>query len=110
MAKKPIPKKVISEIEDYIKKLKEDKLPIEKVIIFGSYAKGTQNKSSDIDICIISPKFKDAWKAMEYLWSKRELKDPNYAIEPIGLNSKDLKDKYSALSSEIRNTGIEMTI
>jgi len=30
---------------------------VQKVILFGSYAKGIPKKSSDIDIAVISPKF-----------------------------------------------------
>ncbi len=33
------------------------KLPVQKVILFGSYANGTPKRNSDIDIAVISPKF-----------------------------------------------------
>jgi predicted nucleotidyltransferase len=32
-------------------------LPVQKVILFGSYANGTAKKTSDIDIAVISPEF-----------------------------------------------------
>ncbi|MEK9130156.1 MAG: hypothetical protein AAB526_02055 [Patescibacteria group bacterium] len=40
MLKKTIPQKVKKEINEYIKILKDDKLPIKKVILFGSFVKG----------------------------------------------------------------------
>lgn len=46
-------KKILSQ---FIKETKK-KIPIEKVILFGSHAKGTPKKSSDIDIAVISSKF-----------------------------------------------------
>lgn len=36
-----------------IKKIILDKLECEAIVLFGSYARGTQNKESDIDIVII---------------------------------------------------------
>jgi len=52
MAKKRIPKQVEKKIKEYVDILKADNLPIKKVILYGSYAKGRQHKWSDIDVCI----------------------------------------------------------
>ena len=110
MARKSIPKKVINEVNDYIGVLKNDKLPVDRVFIFGSYAKGTPSKWSDIDVCVVSPKFKNSWRAMEYLWSKREIKNPSYVIEPVGFSPKDFNDKLNSLVCEIKNTGVEVSV
>lgn len=107
MAKK-IPKKINTAISQYITILKTDKLPIEQVFLFGSYAKGKQNKWSDIDLCVISPKFKDTWQAMQYLWSKRVF-SKDAMIEPIGFSVKDFREN-STLTNEIKQTGIEIKI
>ena len=109
MVRKKIPKKVEKEIKEYIEALHEDKLPIKKVILFGSYAKGTQHKWSDIDLCIISPKFKDFFEAMQYLWLKR-VSDKGLTIEPVGFSPKDFKDEYDSLVDEIKNTGVEIPV
>ncbi len=53
MAKKQV--EVI--IKEYINALKAKKIRVEKAILFGSYARGQENKDSDIDIAIISPDF-----------------------------------------------------
>jgi predicted nucleotidyltransferase len=76
MVKKTIPLKIKKNIQSYIKELKKDKLPIKKVILFGSYAKGIQHKWSDIDICVISPAFKKK-DAIEYLWTKKKIRRHN---------------------------------
>ncbi|MBA3046984.1 nucleotidyltransferase domain-containing protein [Patescibacteria group bacterium] len=109
MAKKTIPIKIKKEIKEYIQILKTDKLPINKVILYGSYAKGKQHQWSDIDLCIISPKFKDAYCAMQYLLLKTITK-PKHPIEPVGFSPKDFKDKYSSLIDEIKTTGIEIPV
>lgn len=108
MAAKTIPKKVKKEVEEYINVLRADKLPVSKVILFGSYAKGRPRKWSDIDLCIISPKFKNAFSAMQYLWSKR-VKDLGLTIEPVGFSPGDFKHDTS-LTYEIKQTGIELDI
>lgn len=108
MAKKRIPKKVEQEIKEYVKVLKKDKLPIKKVYLYGSYAKGSQHKWSDIDLCIISSNFNDPWKALRYLWKKRTISDVRYTIEPVGFNPRDFNN--SSLANEIKKHGIEMKV
>ena len=110
MVKKRIPQKVKTEISRYVDELKKDDLPISKVILFGSYARGTQRKWSDIDLCIISPKFKNSFKALQYLWRKRIIYDIQYPIEPIGFTPKDMNNKYSSLIHEIKANGLEIKI
>ncbi len=106
MHKKRIPKKIKKIIIEYINALKEDDINIEEVYLYGSYAKGKQKKWSDIDICIISGDFKDAFSALQYLWSKR-VKDTGITIEPIGFSKKDFRRK-SPLTEEIKNKGIKI--
>ena len=108
MATKKIPIKLKEVIGEYVNSLKTDNLSIQKVILFGSYAKNTQNKDSDIDLCIISEEFQDPLSTIEYLWSKRKIKDLQYTIEPIGFTPNDMKNKYSTLIHEIKSTGIEL--
>lgn len=109
MAKKRIPKIVEKKISEYVAILKKDKLPIKKVILFGSYAKGTQHRWSDIDLCIVSPRFDDHWKALRYLRKKAPF-SLRYTIEPVGFTPKDLKDKYDSLIGEIKERGIEIRV
>ena len=110
MVKKRIPQKVKTEILKYINELKKDNLPISKVILFGSYAKGTEHKWSDIDLCIVSPKFKNSFNALQYLWRKRIIHNIQYTIEPIGFTPKDMNNKYSSLIYEIKTNGLEIKV
>jgi len=110
MATKSIPKEVKKEINNFVEILKKDKLPIKKVYLYGSYAKGSQHEWSDIDLCIISPQFKDSWKALNYLWSRRKISDVRYAIEPIGFSPEEFNDKYGSLVDEIKKHGIEIKV
>ncbi|MCK4553754.1 nucleotidyltransferase domain-containing protein [Candidatus Parcubacteria bacterium] len=109
MAKKRIPKRVEKKVKEYVDILKADNLPIKKVILYGSYAKGRQHKWSDIDVCIISPKFKDPFEALQYL-SLKTIFDMKYTIEPVGFSPRDFQDKYDSLINEIKTTGIEISV
>lgn len=110
MARQTIPQPIKNEINKYLQALKKDKLPLTKVVLFGSYAQGKPHRWSDIDLCIVSPRFKNAWQASQYLWSKRKITDIRYAIEPIGFSPTDFQDKYNLFSQEIKKNGIEIKI
>lgn len=67
--------RTFEQVEDIIKKyyilLKSEGYPIEKIILFGSYAKNNQNIDSDIDLAIvlkefIGDKFNTRLKLMKY--------------------------------------------
>ena len=106
MVKKRIPKKIIRIVENYTKRLtEEDKLPIDKVIVFGSYAKGNTHKWSDIDVCIISPKFKDFIEDLQFLLIKRKDEEVRAGLEPMGFSVKDFEEG-SSLIQEIKKTGV----
>ena len=108
MAKKIIPKKIIKAVENYTQRLSDkEKLPIEKVIIYGSYAKGKAHKWSDVDVCIISSKFRDPFEAIGFLLTKRNKKEVLVGLEPVGFTKKDFREG-SSLIEEIKKTGIEM--
>lgn len=108
MSQKKIPQKVTKAIQEYITVLQQDSVPVDQVWLFGSYAKGTHHQFSDIDLCVISTKFRNSWKATQYLWSKR-LHDSGLTIEPVGFSKKDFREP-SSLVAEIKKTGIPIPI
>lgn len=52
-----VPQEVIDKVRKFIIYLENSKIPIETALIFGSYAKGTYNKWSDIDVALVSSCF-----------------------------------------------------
>lgn len=106
--KKSLPKKIKKTIYQYLEILKKDQLPIQRVFLFGSWAKGEAHKWSDIDLCIISPKFKSFSQALDYLWPKRIINKDAH-IEPVGYSPKDFVDE-SPLVWEIKKTGREIKV
>lgn len=96
---------IVEDIKKFIEVLKKNKLPITKIILFGSYAKNKQKKYSDIDLAVISPIFgKDELKEMMLL-SKLSWQASD-RIEAIPLGEKFfLKSKYHPLVAEIKKYG-----
>lgn len=91
-------------IKRYIKLLKKEGIPVEKVILFGSYAKGNPKPWSDLDICVVSKKFgKDNYD--ETITLKQLTSDIDSMIEPHPYHPEDLKNRFDPLAWEIRKHG-----
>ena len=56
MVKRTINKDILNSINKFIEEIKKH-YNITAIILFGSYAKGTENENSDIDIAVISDDF-----------------------------------------------------
>ena len=56
MVERTINKDIINSINKFIEEIKKH-YNVTAIILFGSYAKGTENENSDIDIAVISDEF-----------------------------------------------------
>lgn len=98
-------REVESNIQNFVGYLsREHRLPISVVYLYGSYAKDKQREWSDVDICVVSPRFKNT-DPLSYLWQKLRQKDIDNLIEPIGFHPDDFKNNESPLIHEIKRTG-----
>ncbi|OGW49044.1 MAG: hypothetical protein A2Z50_05420 [Nitrospirae bacterium RBG_19FT_COMBO_42_15] len=92
----------------YVKELQK-RIPIEKVILFGSYAYGRPTKYSDIDIAVVSAKFKkmnDIKRIMLLSDYARRIKT-SIDIDPIGFTKEELeKSDYFEVGGEIIEKGV----
>ena len=105
MAKKTINKKIIEKVNQFRKTIEAAGLPVEKMVVFGSQAKGNATKDSDIDVCVVSKNFgKDDIDEMQWLWKKTRFVDTR--IEPYPLSSDEFAHGYSPIIDEIRKYGI----
>ncbi len=105
MVKRNIDREIIESINKYIDKISKY-YKIEAIILFGSYAKGTQNKDSDIDIAIISSDFKDIFDDMAnligYTWKI------DTRIEPHPISKEDYDKIATPFVQEVIDTGIKV--
>lgn len=107
MAKKrTIPQPIKPFVEAYLAVLQERKLPITAAYLFGSWAKGTQHKDSDIDVCVISPQLK-GWTYKNRKLSKLPY-DDLLSIEPHGFKPEDFNPAADPLAYEIVKYGIRV--
>ena len=105
MIKRTIDSTIMNSIKKYIKKISQC-YKIEAIILFGSYAKGTENEDSDIDIAIISSDFndiiEDGAKLIGLTW-KIDIR-----IEPHPILSEDYKKVSNPFVREVVDTGIKV--
>ena len=103
--------KIKSIISKYISNLEALGISVQKVILFGSQAKGTYNKESDIDIAIISREFEKMglWEKAKYLG--RAARGIPYPIEALGFSPSQLKKiEQGTILDEIKRRGVEVKI
>lgn len=92
--------------KDYVAYLeKEKKMPIKQAYLFGSYVANKQKNWSDIDVAIISDRFKGRVDPYEYLWLSLRDIDVQRGLEPVGFHPKDFIDQ-DPLAWEIKQHGI----
>lgn len=97
-----------SNVNKYITSVKEQGIPVSGVYIFGSYAKGTADIYSDIDVCVISKKFGfDRQKERVLLMNIRSDRDD--LIEPHPFSPEDFSNPFDPLASQIKKQGLLLT-
>ncbi|MDP1689265.1 MAG: nucleotidyltransferase domain-containing protein [bacterium] len=107
MAKKTIKKEIKNTLSKYRERLENSGIPVEHMILFGSYARGKAKKDSDIDICIVSPKLgKDEMAEIGQLNFLHWKLDNRIEAHPV--SSKDYKTIATPFISEIQKYGIKI--
>lgn len=96
-------------LRKYHKALKAKGIFVDRLILFGSYAKGNPMSDSDIDVAVVSTKLgKHPFREMVNL--SKIAKDIEPLIEPHPFNPKDLKDKWDPLACQISQFGVKIRI
>jgi len=103
--------KIKNIVLEFIKELNRRRIPVNQVILFGSYAYGKPNLRSDIDLAVVSPKFKnmdDIKRIMILSDAARHIKTPRpIDINPIGFTGEELeKADYFKIGGEIVEKGV----
>jgi len=105
MVTRNIDEQVIQSLKKYIEKVKVY-YKVDAVILFGSYAKGTNTKDSDIDVAIVSSDFEDIYDVMAELMGLTWNLDTR--IEPHPIKAKDFEEVSNPFINEIIKTGIKV--
>lgn len=103
---KKVNQEIVDIIDRYIAVVKEN-YNIVAIILFGSYAKGTEHKDSDIDIAVITDDIKtDIFDEEVRLMILR--KGIDYRIEPHIITVADYENDETPFVVEVKNTGIKV--
>lgn len=103
-----VPKTIVKKLKRYREALKQNGIPVDKLLLYGSRARGDHHRDSDIDVCVISHKLGKRIIQEGVLISTiaHEI-DP--LIEATLFSLKDWKsNRISPLLHEIRKHGIEI--
>ena len=105
MVERTINKEILNSINEFVEEIKKH-YNITDIILFGSYAKGTENEDSDIDIAVISDDFDDIYDCMAILMGMTW--DIDARIEPHPIKKKDFDEVSDYFIKEIIDTGIKV--
>jgi len=90
-------------INQYIQRLSENNIPVQKVLLFGSYSKGNPGGDSDIDIAVVSSAFMgDRFSDRRHIVPLRRGIDSR--IDPIPITPEDFF-RGGVFIDEIKKTG-----
>lgn len=103
-----VPKTLVKKLTRYREALEQHGIPVAKLLLYGSRARGDHHRDSDIDICVISSKLgKQVIQEGVLISTIAHTIDP--LIEVTLFSLKDWKsNRTSPLLHEIRKHGIEI--
>jgi len=98
---------VIKTVRSYAKGVRKQGINLRKVILFGSFAKGTQHEWSDIDVALVADDFTGVGILDTPRFSRIHLQTSFMYIEPITYST-DYFMESDPFIEEIKKTGIEI--
>jgi predicted nucleotidyltransferase len=95
---------ITQSIKQYLLNLNENGIPVSFGVLFGSYANGTANELSDIDLLVVSPAFDGTIerKKVHKLWHIAARTDSR--IEPVPCGSRQWQTDNASPIIEIART------
>lgn len=94
-------------VTEYLNLIKEKYSDIERVYIFGSYAKGYSTEESDIDMAVIFRNLDDSRRFDIQVQLMLLAATIDSRIEPHPISQEDF-DSGNPFAVEIKNTGVEI--
>ncbi len=101
-------KTVISTIKKIADDIRLSGIHLNRVILYGSYAKNKQHDWSDIDVAFVADEFTSIGFEDVGLFAAQLIKYPKLDIQPRTYNTKDFSIDRDPFVEEILNTGIEI--
>jgi predicted nucleotidyltransferase len=97
-------------VRQFVNDVKQ-KMSIDKVYLFGSYAKGNPHDDSDVDLCFFSKEFESNWDwdLLTELFCMKAKYDNELLLEPHAFPTSEL-DNDNPFVKEVLRTGREIPL
>jgi predicted nucleotidyltransferase len=93
----------------FARDIEAEGIPVARIILFGSHARRVARPDSDIDLCVVSPRFgRDRIDELQFLLKRTSHIDPR--IEPYPASPREWRHSSSPLMEEIRRHGLEIEL
>jgi predicted nucleotidyltransferase len=102
---------VLTLVRRYVSEVEARGIPVSRVVLYGSEARGTAGEWSDIDIVVISPVFDDpgSGRLVDVLWEATSV--THGRIEPLACGERRwIEDDGSPIVEIARREGIEINL
>ncbi|MDR3313288.1 MAG: nucleotidyltransferase domain-containing protein [Oscillospiraceae bacterium] len=103
-----IPENIMAAVAQYIAALSNG-IAVDKVILFGSYAKDAYHKDSDIDIAVFSRDFAEETKIDDMAYLLMKTSGLGLDIQPQAFTLEDY-EAPDGFVEEILKTGVELQV
>ena len=107
MVKRTIDPEIMEIVKKYVEVILAN-YKVKTIILFGSYAKGTNHEDSDIDIAIVTDDLKCSDKFDEEVHLMGLRRNIDYRIEPHLIEIADFDNVETPFIREVIDTGIKV--
>lgn len=101
-----IPSKVIESVKLFLTKISSE-IPVKKAVLFGSFAKGTFDEDSDVDLAIFSDYFEKTSRVEGTTYLLIQAQEFDLDLEPVAFTEKEYEERLGIVE-EILRTGIDV--
>lgn len=104
-------REVLAIVKRFVAEVESRGIPVSRVILYGSQARGTAGEWSDIDLVVISPAFDapDGAALVDALWESTVA--THGRVEPIACGERRwLEDRESPIVEIARREGVEIDL
>jgi predicted nucleotidyltransferase len=101
-------KSAIAKVRRFAREIKASGVQLQRIVLYGSYARNEQHKWSDIDVALVSDSFRGIGFYDIDLFARIHIQKPFCSIQPRTYNTKDFSPGKDPFVEEILKTGIEI--
>lgn len=101
-----IPPKVLESIKSYVAKI-SSQIPVKRAILFGSFAKGTFDNESDVDLAIFSDYFETISRVEGTTYLLIQAQEFEVDLEPVAFTEMEYEQRLGIVD-EILKTGVDV--